>query len=69
MDTFENAKRFNCRAGICGACETEVADGPNGEYKVTRICYQPVRDGARILTPDQKMMNFRQGTADEVVGP
>lgn len=42
-----------------------MADGPTGAYKTTKICYEPVRDGARILTLDQKMMNFRQGTADE----
>merc|ERR1711874_601537 len=50
---------YNCRAGICGACEAKWG------MKQIRTCYTPVKNGMRILTLDRVMMNFRQGTADE----
>jgi len=62
---FKKKVPFNCRAGICGACEAKVAHGVHGEFKMTKICYEPVAEGLRVLTLDQEMMNFRQGTADE----
>lgn len=62
---FKKKVPFNCRAGICGACEAKVAVGPEGSYKMTRICYTPVQEGTRVLTLDHIMQSFRQGTADE----
>ena len=66
---FKKKVPFNCRAGICGACEANVARNgatdPNAKYEMTKICYTPVEDGMRVLTLDQAMQNFRQGTADE----
>lgn len=50
---------FNCRAGICGACEALW----NGQR--IKTCYTPVEDGMRIVTLDHEMMMWRQGTADE----
>lgn len=50
---------FNCRAGICGACEALW----NG--KRIKTCYTPVQDGMRIVTLDYEMEMWRQGTADE----
>ncbi|CAD7938721.1 unnamed protein product [Amoebophrya sp. A25] len=62
---FKKKVPFNCRAGICGACEAQVAYGPLGKFSQEKLCYTPVKDGVRVLTLDQAMMNFRQGTADE----
>ncbi|CAD7926957.1 unnamed protein product [Amoebophrya sp. A120] len=62
---FKKKVPFNCRAGICGACEANVAYGPRDRFQVQRLCWTPVKEGARVLTLDQAMMNFRQGTADE----
>ena len=66
---FKKKVPFNCRAGICGACEAKVAingaNDPNAKYEMVKICYTPVEDGMRVLTLDQAMQNFRQGTADE----
>ncbi|CAK9039414.1 unnamed protein product [Durusdinium trenchii] len=50
---------FNCRAGICGACEA-LHQG-----KRVKTCYTPVKDGMRIVTLDHEMNMLRQGTADE----
>lgn len=50
---------FNCRAGICGACEATV----NGKREKT--CYTPVTNGMRVVTLDKAMEMWRQGTADE----
>jgi len=50
---------FNCRAGICGACEATV----NGKREKT--CYTPVKQGMRVVTLDKAMEMWRQGTADE----
>mmetsp|Transcript_1497 Transcript_1497/g.3190 ORF Transcript_1497/g.3190 Transcript_1497/m.3190 type:complete len:116 (-) Transcript_1497:213-560(-) len=50
---------FNCRAGICGACEAKL-----GNERI-RTCYTPVKDGMRIVTLDKEMEHWRQGTADE----
>jgi len=50
---------YNCRAGICGACEALHLG------KRIRTCYTPVSDGMRIVTLDREMMQWRQGTADE----
>mmetsp|Transcript_13082 Transcript_13082/g.14292 ORF Transcript_13082/g.14292 Transcript_13082/m.14292 type:complete len:116 (+) Transcript_13082:85-432(+) len=50
---------YNCRAGICGACEA-LHQG-----KRVKTCYTPVKDGMRIVTLDHEMNMLRQGTADE----
>mmetsp|Transcript_24531 Transcript_24531/g.69964 ORF Transcript_24531/g.69964 Transcript_24531/m.69964 type:complete len:116 (+) Transcript_24531:87-434(+) len=56
---FDEKIPFNCRAGICGACEAKW----NGQR--VKTCYTPVQDGMRIITLDKEMEHFRQGTADE----
>mmetsp|Transcript_41189 Transcript_41189/g.74438 ORF Transcript_41189/g.74438 Transcript_41189/m.74438 type:complete len:116 (+) Transcript_41189:135-482(+) len=50
---------YNCRAGICGACEVLH------NRKRIKSCYTPVADGMRIVTLDKEMEMWRQGTADE----
>merc|ERR1719499_670703 len=57
-NNFNEKIPYNCRAGICGACEALY----NG--KRIRTCYVPVKDGMRIVTLDREMMQWRQGTAD-----
>mmetsp|Transcript_63422 Transcript_63422/g.151329 ORF Transcript_63422/g.151329 Transcript_63422/m.151329 type:complete len:116 (+) Transcript_63422:95-442(+) len=50
---------FNCKAGICGACEVL-----HNRQRI-KSCYTPVSDGMRIVTLDREMEMWRQGTADE----
>lgn len=56
---FEIRIPYNCRAGICGACEA-LHQGQR-----IKTCYTPVKDGMRIVTLDHEMNMLRQGTADE----
>lgn len=58
-ENFGEKVPYNCQAGICGACEAKI----NG--KLTKLCYTPVYNGARIVTLNHEMMMWRQGTADE----
>eukprot|EP00439_Symbiodinium_sp_Y106_P019308 s5875_g2.t1 len=46
---------YNCRAGICGACEA-LHQGSR-----IKTCYTPVKDGMRIVTLDHEMNMLRQG--------
>mmetsp|Transcript_73227 Transcript_73227/g.156892 ORF Transcript_73227/g.156892 Transcript_73227/m.156892 type:complete len:116 (+) Transcript_73227:113-460(+) len=50
---------FNCRAGICGACEALE------NRKRFKTCYTPVKEGMKVVTLDREMEMWRQGTADE----
>eukprot|EP00448_Togula_jolla_P018877 CAMPEP_0170570874 /NCGR_PEP_ID=MMETSP0224-20130122/1353_1 /TAXON_ID=285029 /ORGANISM="Togula jolla, Strain CCCM 725" /LENGTH=115 /DNA_ID=CAMNT_0010893201 /DNA_START=70 /DNA_END=417 /DNA_ORIENTATION=+ len=56
---FQERIPYNCRAGICGACEALW------QGKRVKTCYTPVQDGMRIVTLDKEMEMWRQGTADE----
>eukprot|EP00442_Polarella_glacialis_P006272 CAMPEP_0115085028 /NCGR_PEP_ID=MMETSP0227-20121206/21669_1 /TAXON_ID=89957 /ORGANISM="Polarella glacialis, Strain CCMP 1383" /LENGTH=117 /DNA_ID=CAMNT_0002474063 /DNA_START=74 /DNA_END=427 /DNA_ORIENTATION=- len=51
--------QYNCRAGICGACEVL-----HNKVRI-KSCYTPVQDGMRIVTLSHEMNMLRQGTADE----
>ena len=50
---------FNCRAGICGACEA-IIDG-----KVAKSCYTPLRDRMHVVKKSSEMSNWRQNMGDE----
>mmetsp|Transcript_89651 Transcript_89651/g.231360 ORF Transcript_89651/g.231360 Transcript_89651/m.231360 type:complete len:121 (+) Transcript_89651:77-439(+) len=63
-NNFDCKIPYNCRAGICGACEAK-AYGSTFTGERIKTCYTPVKDGMRIVTLDQEMEQFRQGTADE----
>lgn len=65
LKDFKKKVPFNCRAGICGACEAKIFDEKTRKFEIQRICYVPVEDGMQVLTLDKAMQNFRQGTADE----
>jgi len=62
---FKKKVPFNCRAGICGACEAKVWNDSTNKFDLVKICYEPVKDGMRVLTLDHEMNMLRQGTADE----
>ena len=50
---------FNCRAGICGACDA-IIDG-----KVTKSCYTPIQDKMHVVQRQAEMSNWRQNMSDE----
>uniref|UniRef100_A0A6U9L3Y5 2Fe-2S ferredoxin-type domain-containing protein n=1 Tax=Oxyrrhis marina TaxID=2969 RepID=A0A6U9L3Y5_OXYMA len=50
---------FNCRAGICGACEAKI----DGEYAKT--CYTIVKDGMHVVEKSAELQNWRQNCSDE----
>lgn len=50
---------FNCRAGICGACEA-IIDG-----KIEKSCYTPIKDRMHVIQRQAEMSNWRQNMSDE----
>ena len=50
---------FNCRAGICGACEA-IIDG-----QVAKSCYTPIRNKMYVVERKAEMSNWRQNMGDE----
>jgi succinate dehydrogenase/fumarate reductase-like Fe-S protein len=50
---------FNCRAGICGACETFI----NG--KVEKACYTLVKEKMYVVEKSKEMSHWRQNMSDE----
>jgi len=57
---------FNCRAGICGACEVKlVRGGQRGAPQREKACWTPVEEKMRVITLNNEMMHWRQATADE----
>lgn len=50
---------FNCRAGICGACEA-IIDG-----RIQKSCYTPIKDKMHVVERAAEMSNWRQNMSDE----
>lgn len=50
---------FNCRAGICGACEATI-DG-----SIQKCCYTPIKDKMHVVERAAEMSNWRQNMSDE----
>jgi ferredoxin len=50
---------FNCRAGICGACEA-IIDG-----RIEKSCYTPIKDRMHVIQRQAEMSNWRQNMSDE----
>ena len=50
---------FNCRAGICGACEANI----NG--KIEKSCYTLIEDKMHVVQRQAEMSNWRQNMSDE----
>jgi len=56
---------FNCRAGICGACEVKITKGGQRIANREKACWTLVEEKMRVVTLNNEMMHWRQATADE----